>query len=91
MNAASSSGRLAWYTKPNCGLCDDAWPHVRRASRILRLPVDVVDISGNRKLVAAFGTRLPVLANGERVLAEGVISGYQAWRAMVRVRLNPGK
>lgn len=89
MTAESGTRRLTWYTKPNCGLCEAAWPHVAAASRALRIEVRAVDVTGDEELQTSYGARLPVLACGERVLAEGRISRGAAWWAVVRGRLGP--
>lgn len=88
MTGTSSTRSLAWYTKPDCGLCERAWPHVRRAARLLRLTIHQVDVAGNAELMARYGLRLPVLAAGDEVLAEGAISRREAWSALLRHRLG---
>ncbi len=88
MSAAHGGPRVTWYTKPNCGLCDDAWPHVARSARFLRIGVDRVDVAEDAGLRSRYGRRLPVLAVGDAVLAEGVISRGEAWRAMLRLRFG---
>ena len=86
--SGSRSPALMWYTKPNCGLCDAAWPHVARSSRLLRLDVTPVDVSDDPDLRARFGLRIPVLARGDDVLAEGAMSAWNVWRTVMRVRLR---
>lgn len=80
--------RLTWFTKANCGLCDEAWPHVARAAQVLRLEVEQVDVLGDPSLQRAYGRRLPVLARGDEVLAEGAITRGEAWRALLRARFG---
>ncbi len=80
--------RLTWFTKPNCGLCDAAWPYVAHAAQVLRLDVEQVDVLGDPVLQRAYGQRLPVLARGDDVLAEGAITRGEAWRALLRARLG---
>lgn len=88
MSGASGIRRLTWYTKPNCSLCEEAWPHVTAAARALRLEVTSVDVTTDPALQARYGHRLPVLARGDHVLAEGRIGRLDAWGAVLRGRLR---
>ena len=86
---SKSSGRhLTWYTQPSCTLCDAAWPHVERATTLLRLEVTVVDITADPALHETYGMRIPVLAHRDTVLAEGAMSAWDVWRSAFRVRLR---
>jgi hypothetical protein len=80
--------RLTWYTKTNCGLCDEAWPHLRRAATVLRLDVTQVDIATDPALEARFGTQVPVLAHQDEVLAEGAMTRWDVWRSVLSVRFR---
>ncbi len=88
MSGAADLRRLTWYTKPDCGLCDEAWPHVAAAAATLRIEIAAVDVIGDTELEAKYGHRLPVLAIGDQVLAEGRIGRLDAWGAVLRGRLR---
>ena len=75
-------------TRPGCGLCDEAMPHLERASRWLRLQLVVTDITEDSELEDEYDLRIPgVRSAAGRVLAEGSIGAAAAWRAAVRARL----
>ena len=62
---------LTLYTRPGCHLCDSMKRVVDETARQESEPVTLreVDISGNVGLERRFGTEIPVLVCGERVLA----------------------
>lgn len=67
----SAGPLLTLYTRSECGLCDlmkVALGVVRREVPLEWVEQDVEDDSA---LEAAYGTRLPVLMLGERLVAEG--------------------
>ena len=63
--------RLTLYTRPGCHLCDAMKRVVDEIAREQSEPVTLreVDISGDVDLECRFGTEIPVLICGERVLA----------------------
>ena len=63
--------RLTLYTRPGCHLCGAMKRVVDEIAREESEPVTLreVDISGDVDLERRFGTEIPVLACGERVLA----------------------
>lgn len=61
--------RLTLYTRPGCHLCDTMKGVVDEISRHEPVTLCEVDISGDTGLERRFGTEIPVLAYGERVLA----------------------
>ncbi|MDJ0924936.1 MAG: glutaredoxin family protein [Acidimicrobiia bacterium] len=74
--------RVMFLTRPGCGLCDEALPVVKRATRRLGVELVTVDITADSNLEAEFDLRIPVILDRKgRVLAEGRISRGEAWRA----------
>ncbi len=63
------SGELVLFLRPGCHLCEEA----EEALRSLGIPYITVDITKDESLERKYGLRIPVLAQGERVLAEGRI------------------
>ena len=56
------------YSKPDCHLCDDAKAILRKLQRHHRFTLREVNIAGDAKLLAAYGTRIPlVFVNGHLV------------------------
>ena len=56
------------YSKPGCHLCDDAKVILRKLQRHHRFTLREVNIAGDAKLLAAYGTRIPlVFVNGHLV------------------------
>ena len=49
------------YGKPECCLCDDMKAVVDEVRREIPFALEVIDISGDRALEAAYGTEIPVL------------------------------
>jgi hypothetical protein len=72
------------YSKPGCLLCRQAERAV--ATVFGRAQVPVVNILGDRELEDRYVFRIPVLALGELVLAEGRITIADARAARARVR-----
>ena len=56
------------YSKPDCHLCDDAKAVLQRLQRRHRFTLREVNIAADEKLLAEFGTRIPlVFVNGHLV------------------------
>lgn len=56
------------YSKPGCHLCDDAKAVLQRLQRRHRFTLREVNIAADEKLLAEFGTRIPlVFVNGHLV------------------------
>jgi hypothetical protein len=49
------------YGKPDCGLCDDMKGIVDEVRRTMPFTLEVVDVSGDAALLAAYGLDIPVL------------------------------
>jgi len=57
---------LILYTKPDCGLCDEAKDAIERVRQNVSFDLRVIDISGDGTLVERYGERIPVvLVDGE--------------------------
>ena len=53
------------YSKPDCHLCDDAKTVLQKMQRRHRFTLREVNIAANEKLLAEYGTRIPlVFVNG---------------------------
>lgn len=65
---------LLFYTKPDCPLCDKAWPVAERVAERTRREIRRVDISGDPSLMAEHGERIPVLELGGETLGWGRLS-----------------
>ena len=83
-NAATAPAGVALtcYTKPGCTLCDKAKVPVARAARGLPVTVAWVNILDDPALLARWGERIPVVAIGDTVLAEGKVSELRLRRAL---------
>ena len=58
---------LALYSRPGCHLCDDMKATVERIARTMPLTLEVIDISRDPALEAAYGLEIPVLlVNGKK-------------------------
>ncbi len=56
------------YSKPDCHLCDDAKAILRKLQRRHRFILREVNIARDEKLLAEYGTRIPlVFVNGHLV------------------------
>lgn len=59
--------RLTLYSRPGCHLCDDMKATIDRVARRVPLALEIVDISTDRQLEAAYGLEIPVLlVNGRK-------------------------
>lgn len=61
--------RLTLYTRPGCHLCDTMKNVVDEVAREEPVTLREVDVTGDAGLERRFGTEVPVLAHGERVVA----------------------
>ena len=74
--------KIVFLTREGCGLCEEARPHVARAARQLGVELVVIDLEEDPDLEAQYHLRIPVvLSPSGRILAEGSISRWQAFRA----------
>lgn len=62
---------LTLYSRPGCHLCDTMKDVVAEIAREEPVTLREVDITGDKRLERRFGAEIPVLAQGERVLARG--------------------
>ena len=61
--------RLTLLTRPGCHLCDHMKALVQRTGERHDVMLEQVDISSHDELVRQFGTQIPVLMHGDRVVA----------------------
>ena len=66
---------LTLYSKPDCHLCDVLKEELARVDLGRPVALEVVDITGDAKLVELYGQRIPVLAAAGKPIAEGGV-GY---------------
>lgn len=59
--------RVQLLTTAGCHLCEEAQALVKRAAPTVEL--ELVDIAEDDQLIERYGTRIPVLRQGERELA----------------------
>ena len=80
---------LVFYTRPECHLCAEAAPRVRRAALFWGLALQEVNIDTQPELAVDYGMRIPVVEDPRgRVLAEGEFGTMAAWRAALGVRFG---
>ena len=60
---------LTLYTRPGCHLCDSMKSVVDEVAEEQPVALREVDITGDVDLERRYGTEVPVLAHGERVIA----------------------
>ncbi|HJN92894.1 MAG TPA: glutaredoxin family protein [Dehalococcoidia bacterium] len=65
--------RIVFYTREDCSLCETAESALAALARPLGLMIEVQDVDADPGLVALYGDRVPVVMEGEVVLAEGRI------------------
>lgn len=61
--------RLTLLTRHGCHLCDAMRAVVEQVARTHPLTLDEIDIATDRGLERRFGTAIPVLMHGERIVA----------------------
>jgi glutaredoxin len=78
---------LIFYTRPQCHLCAQAAPRVRRAALLNGMALQEIDIDDHPELAVDYGLRIPVVEDPDgRVLAEGNISTPRLWVAILKRR-----
>lgn len=70
------------YTRKQCGLCDEAEATLRRLARILPFTLTPVDIDTDPALRERYNDSVPVVAVGERVVAQAPIEPAGLERAL---------
>ncbi len=64
---------VTFYTRRQCGLCDDAAAELRRLSGELRFSIVERDIDGDADLRARYNDVVPVIVIGDAVIAHAPI------------------
>jgi len=62
--------KVVIYSKPECHLCEQAKVQLLRIQKRHGFQLDEVDISRDEKLLAKFGTRIPVIWVNGRLLSK---------------------
>jgi hypothetical protein len=63
-----SAPRLTFYFRQECHLCEEMWQELQQMPGFGSLSVERIDITARESLERRFGTLIPVLAAGERIL-----------------------
>jgi hypothetical protein len=64
----STPHRVLLYSRPGCGLCDEARDAILGARAHAEFAFEEVDVSGDDALEGEYGTRIPVvLVDGEEL------------------------
>jgi hypothetical protein len=67
------SREVILYTRRQCGLCDETAAALRALSRDLRFTILEVDIDRDPALLERYNDIVPVVAVGERVIAQAPV------------------
>jgi glutaredoxin len=62
--------KVVIYSKPECHLCEEAKAQLLRIQKRHGFQLDEVDISRDEKLLAEFGTRIPLIWVNGRLVAK---------------------
>ena len=76
--------RLTLLTRGGCRLCDEMKEVVRQVQRSHRLSLTEVDISTEPDLERRWGTEIPVLLDGGRVIARHRTTAHELAAAVSR-------
>lgn len=83
---ATGPTALTYYTKPGCSLCATGWRIAERVAHAHGATITALDIATDPELLTRWGTRVPVVAVGEAVLAEGRFDARDLRRALAAYR-----
>jgi hypothetical protein len=81
------SREVTFYTRRQCGLCDEALTELRALRDDLRFELRERDIDADAALRARFTDVVPVVAVGDRIIAQGPIDPA-ALRAQLEAALG---
>ena len=70
------------YSAPDCHLCHEAMAKLRRVQRLVGFELAEVDVSADPDLVARFGTVIPVVAVGDRVVITSKVTEFRLLRLL---------
>ena len=82
------SREVIFYTRKQCGLCDEALAELRALRDDLRFDLREQDIDADPSLRARFTDVIPVVAVGDRVIAQAPIDPASL-RARLESALSP--
>jgi thioredoxin reductase (NADPH) len=71
---------ITLYTRADCSLCDDTAAELRRLSGALNFSIVERDVDADPDLLARFNDVVPVVAAGERLIAQAPVD-FTALRA----------
>ena len=69
----ASSDVVTLYSRPGCGLCEEALNLLRSLHQDLRFEINEVDIEADDELLQRYVFAIPVIAVGEREVARAPI------------------
>jgi hypothetical protein len=70
------------YTRRLCGLCDEAAAELRRLAPSLRFTIRELDIDEDAELRARYNDMVPVIAVGDRIVAQAPVDAPALRRAL---------
>ena len=70
------------YGAPGCHLCHEAVRKLRRLQRIIPFALEELDVRSDPALEARFGTTIPVVAVGDRIIAESKVTEFRLLRLL---------
>jgi len=82
--------RVLFYTKPDCGLCDEAWALLRRWEERYPLAIQVRDIRENPEWFERYWDRIPVIQVEGGATLEAPIHPGDLERALAQVARQRG-
>jgi hypothetical protein len=62
------------YTRRDCHLCELAWEGLRKEQRHYRFQLTVVDVDADPKLVALYGSQVPVVTVDGKLRFRGTLN-----------------
>ncbi len=79
---------IEFLKRPECHLCDEAAPRVRRAAKLAGMGIMEIDIDLDDRLVRDYGLRIPVVRLAGETVAEGQIDFTRLWWNLVTARFR---
>jgi glutaredoxin len=70
------------YGAPDCHLCHEALAKLRRVQRLVGFELAEVDVRADPELEARFGTVIPVVAVGDRIVITSKVTEFRLLRLL---------
>ena len=70
------------YGAPDCHLCHEAMAKLRRVQRLIGFELAEVDVRADPDLEARFGTVIPVVAVGDRIVITSKVTEFRLLRLL---------